>query len=391
MQQRKVFNSGKLFSNVEIGRKDKDSNVVTDMAANDRESLKKTVTFSKLYNDEVVDGAALAILIKAVKEASSRFFNTLYGYFIGKRLAFPVVENYVKSTREKFGLECVMLQNGFFFFQFATHEGVEWVIESGSWLIILVPLILNVWTPNSKLRKNAITSAPLCVMLHNELNDSLVVAIPFSNGTGHTLEIIEVQYQWEFPRCTTCNIFYHNDEQCPKKVKEVVSDPIKDNDFTQVSCKRGKAKSNPKNKQVEGIKLTKPKLNLSYRPIAKSIPKESLKAAQTATNDSDSEEVEELVLEEPIVCEGGTKDNMQGEWPIGLRSCDTWDLDRVTWGVRAKGVGTVQVRWDGQECSMGKVEVLEGNVVGVVRVSGFGRFGPWVLYNLTFGFSVKRF
>nr|GEU44146.1 reverse transcriptase domain-containing protein [Tanacetum cinerariifolium] len=33
----------------------------------------------------------------------------------------------------------------------------------------------------------------------------------------------------------------------------------------------------------------------------------------------------------------------RGEWPIGLKSCDTWDLDKVTWDGRAKGVGTVLV------------------------------------------------
>nr|GEV15145.1 reverse transcriptase domain-containing protein [Tanacetum cinerariifolium] len=43
----------------------------------------------------------------------------------------------------------------------------------------------------------------------------------------------------------------------------------------------------------------------------------------------------------------------ESEWPIGLKSCDTWDLDRVTWGGRAKGVGTVQVRWDAHDCSCG--------------------------------------
>ncbi|GKE29236.1 zinc knuckle CX2CX4HX4C containing protein [Tanacetum coccineum] len=117
--------------------------------------------------DGDVDSASLVIPIKAVEEVSSRFANTLYGYFIGKRLAFPVVENYVKNTWAKFGLKRVMLQNGFFFCQFATREGMERVIESGSWLIRLVPLILNVWTPNSKLKKDEITSTSLWVKLHN--------------------------------------------------------------------------------------------------------------------------------------------------------------------------------------------------------------------------------
>nr|GEY15502.1 hypothetical protein [Tanacetum cinerariifolium] len=39
--------------------------------------------------------------------------------------------------------------------------------------------------------------------------------------------------------------------------------------------------------------------------------------------------------------------------PMGLESCAMWDLHRVTWGGRAKGVGTVQVRWDVRECYVG--------------------------------------
>ncbi|GKB15705.1 transposon ty3-I gag-pol polyprotein [Tanacetum coccineum] len=128
---------------------------------------KKVVKLTELTTDEVVPGAHVAILLKAVDEVSMRFVNTLYGYFIGKILAFPIVETYVKNAWEKYGIERVMLQNGFFFFQFATKEGMEKVIENGPWLIRLVPLILNLWTPNSKLKKDEITSVPIWVKLHN--------------------------------------------------------------------------------------------------------------------------------------------------------------------------------------------------------------------------------
>nr|GFD14796.1 hypothetical protein [Tanacetum cinerariifolium] len=40
------------------------------------------------------------------------------------------------------------------------------------------------------------------------------------------------------------------------------------------------------------------------------------------------------------------------------------DLDRVTWGGRAKGVGTVQVRWDVRECSVGVMGKRAGKIVG---------------------------
>ncbi|GKD45942.1 zinc knuckle CX2CX4HX4C containing protein, partial [Tanacetum coccineum] len=91
-----------------------------------------------------------ARLTTMTSEHVQHFKNTLYGYFIGKRLAFPLVENYVKNAWAKFGLERVMLTNGFFFFQFASREGMERVLKNGPWLIRLVPIILNIWTSNTR-------------------------------------------------------------------------------------------------------------------------------------------------------------------------------------------------------------------------------------------------
>ncbi|GKB40898.1 hypothetical protein Tco_0885840 [Tanacetum coccineum] len=53
----------------------------------------RAVHIQKVSNDTVIPGAHVAIPIEAIDEVSSRFENTLYGYFIGKRLAFSLVEN----------------------------------------------------------------------------------------------------------------------------------------------------------------------------------------------------------------------------------------------------------------------------------------------------------
>ncbi|GJV67686.1 zinc knuckle CX2CX4HX4C containing protein [Tanacetum coccineum] len=180
---------------------------------------KKTIKITELHNEEVVEGAAMAIPSVVVKEVRNKFANTLYGYFVGKRLAFLLVENYVKNTWAKFGLERVMLRNGFFLFQFSTREGMERVLENGPWLIRLVLLILNIWSPNTILQKDEITLALVWVKIHNvpivayseiglsliatklgsakALLDSLVVAIPLPNGKGNTLETINIEYEWK--------------------------------------------------------------------------------------------------------------------------------------------------------------------------------------------------
>ncbi|GJY95469.1 zinc knuckle CX2CX4HX4C containing protein [Tanacetum coccineum] len=232
-------------------------------------SPKKTVKISELHNDEIFEGTDLAIPLVAIEKVSIRFVNTLYGYFIGKRLAFPIVENYVKNTCAKFSLERVMLQNGFFFFQLSTRDGMEKVIENGSWLILFVPLILNVWTPHSKLKKDEIISAPVWIKLHNipivaystslslittkveglimldsyisnmclksrgrntyaralievssvnALLESLIVAIPLANEMGHTISVGENNEAW-----TDTNTFVSTiNESDSEEVEEVL-------------------------------------------------------------------------------------------------------------------------------------------------------------------------
>ena len=284
----------------------------------------KSVNICELRNDERVEGAHVTIPLKEIKDVSARFANTLYGYFIGKRLAFPIVENYVKNTWAKYGLERVMLNNGFFLFQFSTKDGMDQVLESGPWLIRSVPIFLNVWTPNTTLTKEEVTSAPLWVKLHNvpivaytevglslittqigkpimldsytstmcvkswgrnsyaralvevssinKLMDHVVVAIPFPNGLGHSLERIEIEYEWQPPRCDVCKIFDHDDVACPRKVKQSNVKPnVDDEGFMEVTKRKGKGKVPTHEKVIDGVRFAKPKVTFNYRwqPVSK--------------------------------------------------------------------------------------------------------------------------
>ncbi|GJR24572.1 hypothetical protein Tco_0973099 [Tanacetum coccineum] len=280
---------------------------------------KKTVKIQELRNSEVVEGASVAIPMDAVEAVSARFANTLYGYFIGDRLAFPLVENYVNNTWAKYGLKRIQLHENFFMFQFNTKEGMESVMANGPWLIRYVPLILNIWTPTTDLKKDVISTAPLWVKMHHvpivaysevglsliatqlgkpimmdsytsnmcvsswgrntyarvlvefsadeELKKSIVVAIPRGNGKGHTLVTVDVEYEWTPPRCSICKVFDHKSEKCPTLPKVDVLVNEKNDGFTEVKRKKAKSKQNPMNKKVEGVRLSKPSLNLQYRRV----------------------------------------------------------------------------------------------------------------------------
>ena len=97
-----------------------------------------------------------------------RYENTLVGFFVGKTIAFPIVQNHVTNTWGKFGLKKLMKNDaGVFLFNFDSKEGVDNVLQRGPWLIRKSPLILNKWTPNLSLTKNEVTRVPVWIKLHN--------------------------------------------------------------------------------------------------------------------------------------------------------------------------------------------------------------------------------
>nr|GFA39819.1 hypothetical protein [Tanacetum cinerariifolium] len=207
----------------------------------------KIVKVASLSNEEIVQGVHVALPLAADEEISSKFANTLYGYFIGSWLAFPIVENYVHNAWAKYGFESVIAWNRFFFFIFLSHEGLVKVIDGGPWFIRSIPLMLNTWSANTKMKKEDCIRILVWIKIHNvpvvaflkvrlslittqfgqpikldactsdmclnpwgrntyarvlielsldgDIMDCVVVSIPFPNGTGHSLENLDVEYE----------------------------------------------------------------------------------------------------------------------------------------------------------------------------------------------------
>nr|GEX52239.1 hypothetical protein [Tanacetum cinerariifolium] len=299
---------------------------------------RKVIKIRELRSQEVVNGAFVTLPFEAVEEVNARFSNTLYGYFIGKRLAYPLVENYVKNAWAKYGLRRVQLHEEFFLFQFETKDGMESVMENGPWLIQLVLLILNVQTPNTVLKKDVIKHAPVWVKMHlvptvayseiglslittqigkpimldtytsnmclnslgqstyakalievatdTKLKESMIIAIPLSNKEGHTFSTVDIEYEWTPPRCETCMIFDHVSDKCPKLPKVVAPAQVTEDGFTVVKKKKTKGKNSQK-KQVEGVRLTKPSPNLQYRRVERGETSNAVfKITQNGTKDT---------------------------------------------------------------------------------------------------------
>ncbi|GJV19818.1 sodium/hydrogen exchanger 6 [Tanacetum coccineum] len=85
-----------------------------------------------------------------------------------KRLAFSVVEYYVRNNWSKHGLKRIMMNDkGFFFFKFDTRDDLEAVLEGGPWMIRNSPVILKKWTMGSRLLKDELTQVPMWVKFHD--------------------------------------------------------------------------------------------------------------------------------------------------------------------------------------------------------------------------------
>ncbi|XP_022024369.1 uncharacterized protein LOC110924683 [Helianthus annuus] len=230
---------------------------------------------------ETREDADVVIPREVVQKAQDKLENVLYGYFLGSRLPFPVVEYYAKNVWAKFGFTKLMMNaGGFFFFKFETKEGMLNVLEGGPWLIRKIPLFLNIWTPSVSLKKDGIKTVPVWIKLHNvplavytdeglsllasklgvpkrldaytadmcadnwgrtsfaramielsadnELKEHIVLAIPKLDEDGFLLEKVNVEYEWKPQRCSACCLFGHSDSTCPKslasKSKQVTTD-----------------------------------------------------------------------------------------------------------------------------------------------------------------------
>ncbi|GJR53872.1 zinc knuckle CX2CX4HX4C containing protein [Tanacetum coccineum] len=223
--------------------------------------------FRPLVADPVFNGVNIFVPRKVVKKVSARLEHTLYGYFIGKGLAFPVVEYYARNNWGKHGLKRVMMNTkGFFFFKFKSKVGLEAVLESGPWMIRNTPIILKKWSMSTCLLKEELTRIPIWVNLHDvplqvfeedeaDLVDSVTIGIPSLTGDDFTKETIHVEYEWRPPRCDECKIFGHVHDHCPKKLvnppivttSNVVAPTVeKSNDGFQTVGKKKKRKGKSK-------------------------------------------------------------------------------------------------------------------------------------------------
>ena len=156
------------------------------------------------------------------------------------------------------------------------------------------PIMLDSYTSSMCVKswgQNSYARTLVEVSSLNTLMDHVVVAIPYSNGSGHSLVRIEIEYEWKPPCCTVCKIFDHNDAACPKNVKQSNVQPNVDEDgFVAATKRKGKGKALTHDKVIDGVRFTKPKVQFNYRwqPVSK--PKGGSDGASTSKSNGTNKE-----------------------------------------------------------------------------------------------------
>ncbi|GKB80477.1 putative reverse transcriptase domain-containing protein [Tanacetum coccineum] len=118
-------------------------------------------------------------------------------------------------------------------------DGLDAMLENGSWFIRNNPLILRKWHFDENLVKEDVSTIPVWVKLYDvpvtafsedglsaiatkladiELEDNIMTAMPKITKEGYYTCNIRVEYEWKPPRCACCKVFGHVLEECPKNI-----------------------------------------------------------------------------------------------------------------------------------------------------------------------------
>ncbi|GKB76884.1 hypothetical protein Tco_0943779 [Tanacetum coccineum] len=168
--------------------------------------------------------------------------------------SFPPLNKSVSTTASnasgKYGLVRSMFSSstGLFSFQFSFMDGLDAMFENGQWFIQNNPLLMKKWHPDENLLKeddglSAIATklgtplmldsytSDMCmqslgrssyarVMIELradvELIDNIVMAMPKITREGHYTCDVRVEYKLKPLRCSSCKVFGHIHEECPK-------------------------------------------------------------------------------------------------------------------------------------------------------------------------------
>ncbi|GJU94663.1 beta-caryophyllene synthase [Tanacetum coccineum] len=94
---------------------------------------KKAMNFCTLFTPRGNE-IDMVVLEESLRAISARFANMVYGFFLGNRVAYPAIANYVRNTWGKYEPVKLMLNSftGIFSFQSSFMDGLDAMLENGN-------------------------------------------------------------------------------------------------------------------------------------------------------------------------------------------------------------------------------------------------------------------
>ncbi|GKA26605.1 hypothetical protein Tco_0712714 [Tanacetum coccineum] len=156
---------------------------------------------------------------------------SVYGFFLGKHIAYPIVENYVKNTWSKYGFVKLMMNssNGLFFFKISSGDVMDAMLENHPCEDVLSviatnygpPLMLESYTSVMRMKslgRSSYAKAMFELRANVELKDTIMVAVPKLVGEGFSMCTICIEYECKPPSCSSCKVFGHVMDEFPKNL-----------------------------------------------------------------------------------------------------------------------------------------------------------------------------
>ncbi|GJV49079.1 cytokinin dehydrogenase 3-like protein [Tanacetum coccineum] len=181
---------------------------------------RKKVNVRTLYTPKgnVID---VVILVDSICAVSERFANTAYGFFLGKKVAYPVIANYKWHPDENLLKEDVctvpvwVKLHGVLVTAFSEDGLSAIATKLGN------PLMLDSYTSDMCMQswgRSSYARVMIELRADVELKDNIVVVIPTITREGHYTCNVRVEYEWKPPRCSACKVFGHIHEECLKNI-----------------------------------------------------------------------------------------------------------------------------------------------------------------------------
>nr|GEX70830.1 hypothetical protein [Tanacetum cinerariifolium] len=147
------------------------------------------------------NGIDVVVLVDSIRAISKRFSNTAYGFFLAKKVAYPVVANY---------------NNPLILEKWLSDENL--LKEDVNTVLVWVKLYGVPITAFSEDGRSSYARFMIELRADVELKGNIVVAMLKITKEGHYTCNVHVEYEWKPPRCSSCMFFGHIHEECLKNM-----------------------------------------------------------------------------------------------------------------------------------------------------------------------------